>query len=150
MKNRMPLFGKLPSVIFVVGVSVFLSACGSTGKSVPNLHLPDVAGKKSDTSILDELGNGLLGRNALQLSADDRRKALEAEYRALEYSDAGKAVQWRAGSNSASGDVVAAQPYQVGSQNCRQYTHNFNINDTPQTVRGTACRNANGSWTPLT
>lgn len=150
MKITMPFSGKIFSVLCLFGASVILSACGTAGKTVPNLRLPTVISQKNDTGVLSELGNGLLGQNALQLAADDRRKALEAEYRALEYSAAGKAVQWKAASSSASGDVVAAQPYQVGSQNCRQYTHNFNMNGVPQTARGTACRNPNGSWTPLT
>ncbi len=104
---------------------------------------------RNTSDLLASLGNGLLGSSAGQLTAGDRKKALEAEYRALEYSPAGKAVSW-SGSGSTSGDVTAAQPYQVGSQNCRQYTHTFSIGDASQTSRGTACRNADGSWTPLT
>lgn len=133
-----------------IAVSAMLSACGTGGRTMPDLRLPNTGFNKNDTGVLSGLGNGLLGQNILQLSGEDRRKALEAEYRALEYSAAGKAVQWKASVGSASGEVVAAQPYQVGSQNCRQYTHNFDINGAPQTVRGTACRNPDGSWTPLT
>ncbi|GAA0591418.1 hypothetical protein GCM10008943_03050 [Paenochrobactrum glaciei] len=154
MKTAMSFFGpfsgKFFSVIMLVGASAVLSACGTAGKAVPDLRLPSTGFQKNDTGVLSELGNGLLGSNALQLAGEDRRKALEAEYRALEYSAAGKAVSWKAAGASASGEVVAAQPYQVGSQNCRQYTHSFNMNGVPQTVRGTACRNPNGSWTPLT
>ena len=46
--------------------------------------------------------------------------------------------------------VVAAQPYRVGSQDCRQYTHTVVQDGQTKTARGTACRNADGSWTPLT
>ena len=34
-----------------------------------------------------------------------------------------------------------AQPYRVGSQDCRQYTHTVTIDGARQTARGTACRN---------
>lgn len=134
----------------MLAVALALSACGTTGKGT---GLASLGGgsteQKPETSLLTSLGNGLLGSAANQLNAADRKKALEAEYRALEYSPAGKAVSW-SGSGSNSGDVTAAQPYQVGSQNCRQYSHSFNIGGSQQTSRGTACRNPDGSWTPLT
>lgn len=137
------------STMFAVALA--LSACGTTttGKSIGLGSLGGPAAQKPETSLLTPLGNGLLDGSANQLNAADRQKALEAEYRALEYSPAGKVVSW-SGSGSNSGDVTAAQPYQVGSQNCRQYSHSFTIGGTQQTSRGTACRNPDGSWTPLT
>jgi surface antigen len=101
------------------------------------------------TGVVAGLGNGLVGGNPA-LDPSDRKRALQAEYQALEYSPAGKTVEWKNASGSRSGEVVAAQPYQVGSQNCRQYTHTLRIDGTPQSARGTACRNDDGSWTPLT
>jgi surface antigen len=80
----------------------------------------------------------------------DRRSAIEAEYKALEYAPKGQSVSWKGRSGGVSGEVTAAQPYQVGSQNCRQYSHSFTVDGDPQTVRGTACRNEDGSWSPLT
>ncbi|MEP7456805.1 hypothetical protein [Phyllobacterium sp. SB3] len=103
--------------------------------------------KPAKTSVLAALGNGLVGNASLD--QDDRKRALQAEYQALEYSPAGKVVEWKNSGSSRSGEVVAAQPYQVGSQNCRQYTHTIRIDGTPQSSRGTACRNDDGSWTPL-
>ena len=78
------------------------------------------------------------------------RPALEAEYRALEYTPSGRPVTWKGSQGNLYGEVTAAQPYRVGSQDCRQYTHTFSLNGPRQTVRGTACRNPDGSWTPLT
>ena len=93
------------------------------------------------------MGRGLIGAAAPGLGQSDLRKALEAEYRALEYAPAGQPVPWE-GSSRLRGEVVAYQPYRVGSQDCRQYAHTLHV-ATPQTVRGTACRNADGSWSPL-
>lgn len=149
MKVNLPL-SVLFSRFIIIGVACILSGCGAGARVLPDLRLTETGFNKKDTGLLSELGNGLLGSHAVRLSGDDRRKALEAEYRALEYSAAGKVVSWTASEEGASGEVVAAQPYQVGSQNCRQYTHNFILNGVPQTERGTACRNPNGSWTPLT
>ncbi len=104
--------------------------------------------QQANNSIIAALGNGLVGNATLEPA--ERKRALQAEYQALEYSPAGKVVEWKNSASSRSGEVVAAQPYQVGSQNCRQYTHTIRIDGTPQSNRGTACRNEDGSWTPLT
>ncbi|MFC4626110.1 hypothetical protein ACFO1V_13000 [Daeguia caeni] len=133
--------------LLVATLPLVLAACGTSGHK--GLFATSPSSTTQDRLLL-QLGNGLLGNAANSLSAADRQKALEAEYRALEYSPAGRVVEWtgRGGSN---GDVTAAQPYQVGSQNCRQYTHSFSIaGGAVQTMRGTACRNPDGSWTPLT
>ena len=95
------------------------------------------------------MDGGLIGGSiGSNLSQGDRRTALQAEYRALEYTPGGKAVEWQG--SGASGSVTAAQPYRVGSQDCRQYTHAVSNGGRNQTARGTACRNPDGSWTPLT
>ena len=97
------------------------------------------------------MGGGLIGGTiGSQLDEADRRTALQAEYRALEYSQAGNTVDWRGASAGVSGAVTAAQPYRVGSQDCRQYSQTVSLNGQKQTARGTACRNPDGSWTPLT
>ena len=38
------------------------------------------------------------------------------------------------------GSVVAAAPYQVGSQNCRQYSHTVTVEGRDTATRGAACR----------
>ncbi|MBV2142658.1 hypothetical protein KUG47_03980 [Falsochrobactrum sp. TDYN1] len=147
----MTMVSRLSPSLLVVFMALALAGCGTvgSGKGTGLASLGKFSSSSStQPNLLEPLGSGLLGNAASQLSEDDRRKALEAEYRTLEYSPAGKAISWSSG--SASGDVMAAQPYQVGSQNCRQYTHTFSISGVPQTMRGTACRNPDGSWTPLT
>jgi surface antigen len=97
------------------------------------------------------MDGGLIGGAiGSRLKDSDRRTALQAEYRALEYTPAGAAVEWQGSAGSLSGAVTAAQPYRVGSQDCRQYTHTVSSGGQKQTARGTACRNPDGSWTPLT
>lgn len=141
---------KLLIAIPLVAVAV-LSGCSTMSGSKAGGPFGGLTGgsKPASTGVLSALGNGLIGNNA-SLDASDRKRALQAEYQALEYSPAGKTVEWKNSSGSRSGEVVAAQPYQVGSQNCRQYTHTVRIDGTPQSARGTACRNEDGSWTPLT
>jgi surface antigen len=102
-------------------------------------------------AIINAMAGGLIGGNVgAGLSGSERVQALEAEYRALEYAPVGEAVVWGKKSSGRYGEVVAATPYRVGSQDCRQYTHTVHVGSTPNVARGTACRNADGSWTPLT
>ncbi len=78
-----------------------------------------------------------------------RRKAAEAEFRALEHGLAGVPVTWRQ-SDAAYGTVVPQQPYSVGSANCRRFTRNMTINGEQRSRTATACRREDGIWRPLT
>lgn len=94
-------------------------------------------------------GGGMVGGAFGQgLTPDDRQAGLNAEYKALEYAGGGELVAWT-GKNGASGSVVAAQPYRVGSQDCRQYKHDLTSQGKTASARATACRNSDGSWTLL-
>lgn len=102
-------------------------------------------------AIIAEMNGGLVGGQiGAGMDERDRRIALEAEYRALEYTQSGQPVTWKSSRSSLYGTVVAAQPYRVGSQDCRQYSHTVFFGGQSRNARGTACRNADGSWTPLT
>lgn len=105
----------------------------------------------TSASIVAAMDGGLIKTSiGTGLTAEERTAALEAEYRALEYTPGGQKVNWQ-GASGHSGEVVAAQAYRVGSQDCRQYSHTvFQGGGPVGTARGTACRNPDGSWTPLT
>ena len=129
------------------GCSTFGPGSGRTGTSTPAAGGPTTpAAPETNISAMD---GGLIGGTiGSKFRESDRRTALQAEYRALEYTPGGKAVDWQG--SGVSGSVTAAQPYRVGSQDCRQYTHTVSRGGQNQTARGTACRNPDGSWTPLT
>ncbi len=93
--------------------------------------------------------NGLAARPSSGLQGKTLQDmALAAEYRALEYKNQGETVTWES-ANGISGRVVAFQPYRVGQQDCRQFTHTFTIDGEMTTLRGAACRTDNGSWTVI-
>jgi surface antigen len=101
-------------------------------------------------NALEALGGGIIATNiAPRLSNGERRRALEAEYKALENAPVGQSVAWSNERGTVSGQVSAAQAYQVGSQNCRQYTHTVLVDGQSLVARGTAFRNEQGNWTPL-
>ena len=81
-----------------------------------------------------------------ELSAADRRAAMDAEFRALEYGNVGAPVRWRGASGRTYGDVVASTRYQVNDFACRDYTHTVYLNGQPHVAQGTACRQPDGTW----
>jgi surface antigen len=133
-----------------------LAGCSTSGQSGGSggrfLPLPSAqAPATSPAGLIGKLNGGLIGQGIDRaLEPEERRLALEAEYHALEEAPGGEATTWQSPDRAVSGKVVAAPPYQVGSQNCRQYTHTVTINGTAREARGAACRNDDGSWTPLT
>lgn len=142
-------------MVLAVASSALLAACGATtsrtGGAGGLLGASQSASSgKVAATIIAAMNGGLVGGTVgTGLSEQEKRSALEAEYKALEYTASGQKVAWH-GESGHSGEVVAAQPYRVGSQDCRQYTQTVVIGGASSTARGTACRNADGSWTPLT
>ena len=102
------------------------------------------------TTTSKKMADGIVG-NQIGLGLDQRTRgaALAAEYKALETGKTGQPIAWQ-GSNGVYGQVIPQQSYQVGSQNCRRYAHTIHTNGQPEQATGTACRNSNGIWTPLT
>lgn len=142
--------------VALVSALLAVSGCTTLDKS-PGVTVapqpaatPPGSGKVAAT-IISAMAGGLVGGSiGTGLSNAEKRKALEAEYKALEYTASGQKVTWKSDGSAHYGEVVAAQPYRVGSQDCRQYTHTVFTGSAGATARGTACRNADGSWTPLT
>ncbi len=97
-------------------------------------------------ALIGGLVGGMIG-NALD--EDDRRRAYAAEMQALEYGGPGTPHSWR-GERGAYGTIVPGPQYaRSGYARCREYTHTIYINGRPETSRGVACRNPDGSWTPV-
>jgi surface antigen len=97
------------------------------------------------------LAGALIGnRIGASLDERDKRLAYEAEMSALERGPSGAPVAWRNPDSGRYGSVVPGPAYVDNGRNCRAYTETIYIDGRPQTARGTACRNPDGTWTPLT
>lgn len=107
------------------------------GKGRGNV-LATVAGAVVGGIVGSEIGKGLDQR--------DRELAQEAEFEALERGNSGVARQWRNPDNGRYGEFVPSKPYKRGGNDCRDYTHTIYIDGRPQQMRGTACRNPDGTW----
>lgn len=142
-----PTIFSAPPAACLIASSLLLSGCGTTSGN--GAKAGTLATTNTSASYIAALGGGVIGREeSLSISKADRQRALEAEYRALEAARGGQPVVWQG--SGVSGSVVAAAPYQVGSQNCRQYSHTVTVKGQDSVARGAACRNADGTWTPLT
>lgn len=141
-------------MVLVVGL-LALAGCSTTGLSGTSTGVAGTGSASGagpvGTTVISAMGGGLVnGSIGSGLSESEKRSGLQAEYKALEYTASGQPVTWKSNQSNHYGEVVAAQPYRVGSQDCRQYTHTVFTGGPGVKARGTACRNADGSWTPLT
>ncbi len=137
--------------LIAIALATTLSACASTPFASNRFTTEATSDTATKAGILEALDGGLFARlDNGEAKRSERMLALEAEYRALEHTPAGQSVPWRSDVSGLSGQVVAAQPYRVGSQDCRTYKHTVSRSGATATANGTACRNADGSWTPLT
>lgn len=144
----------------VAALAATVAGCGPEGpnKSDTGLVLGSVAGGIVGNQIGKGRGNVLatvagavvggvigseVGRN---LDQRDRELAQQAEFDALERGNSGVPRTWRNPDNGRYGEVVPSKPYKRGSEDCRDYTHTVYIDGRPQQMRGTACRNYDGSW----
>jgi surface antigen len=139
--------GSMKPVAVAIAALTMLSACSTT--SARNALPASLFGTAAPNSTLylSALEGGIVSRTGANLGRSDLNRALVAEYRALETSPAGQDVTW--GEGRLRGQVSANAPYQVGNQNCRQYTHVLNVDGRELRARGAACRNPEGAWSPL-
>jgi surface antigen len=109
------------------------------------------AGERVAAAVAGAAIGGLIGnRIGAALDDDDRQRAYEAQMQALETGQPGAAVGWRNPDSGRYGSVVPGPYYQANGLRCRQYTHTVYIDGKPQTARGTACRNPDGTWNAVT
>ena len=106
---------------------------------------------KGRGNVLATVGGAVVGgiigsQIGASLDERDRRLAQEAEYDALERGQSGVSRQWRDPDNGHYGEIVPSRPYKRGVADCRDYTHTVYIDGRPKQMRGTACRNPDGTW----
>lgn len=141
-------------------VALALAGCGPEGptKADTGVVVGAVAGGILGNQVGKGTGNalatmagalvgGIVGHEiGRSLDEQDRRLAREAEYYALEEGQSGVSRSWRNPDNGRYGEVVPSRPYKRGRQDCRDFSHTIYMNGRPEVMRGTACRNDDGTW----
>ena len=154
--------------VAVIGVAGFLAACAGnpeTGTG-PKENTGTLLGALGGAAIGSQFGGGtgghvagaligagvgaLIGnRIGNALDEEDKKRAYAAEMEALERGPSGAPVAWRNPDSGRYGSVVPGPAYVDRGRNCRAYTETIYIDGRPQTARGTACRNPDGTWAPI-
>lgn len=152
---------RLIAIVFM-GTAVAACSANSGPKEVGGTAVGALAGGLVGNAIGGSAGNRLAGtvigaavggflgnRIGAALDDEDKRRAYAAQMQALESGPSGAPVAWRNPDDGRYGNVVPGPAYQAHGATCRQYTHTIYIDSTPQTERGTACRNPDGTWTSV-
>jgi len=82
---------------------------------------------------------------AAKLSSKEQAEAASAQYYALQFGRPGAPRSWQ-GDTGASGSVSVGPYVRVNSLDCRDFSHVVTISGTEYTRKGTACREADGTW----
>jgi len=141
-------------ICFMLPLALSLTAC----EQVNNEAVGTVAGGVAGALVGSTVGGGagkvaatvggafigaiLGGRIGKYMDKQDR---LEMQH-ALETAPAGKVVAWRNPDNGNQYRVQPTRTYYDNNQPCREYTTRAVVAGKTQTVYGTACRQADGSW----
>ncbi len=115
------------------------------GSQIPGSPRGRVAATVAGAVIGGMIGN----RIGAAMDDADKQLAYAAQIEALEQGSAGAPVAWRNPDSGRYGSIVPGPAYDQQGLKCRQFTHTIYIDGQPQTARGAACRNPDGSWSPV-
>ncbi|MBB5754332.1 glycine zipper 2TM domain-containing protein [Prosthecomicrobium pneumaticum] len=140
--------------------AMLLAGCSETG---PRQNVGALSGAILGGVVGNQFGSGsgrvaatiagvaagawLGGAIGQRLDQQATERAQRAEYDALEYGRPGAPVEWQ--ESRYRGEIVPGQRYRVNDYDCRDYTHRIWIDGEPEVARGTACRQPDGTWRPV-
>jgi surface antigen len=85
---------------------------------------------------------GVIGR----LTSKDKSEAASAQYNALTFGRPGAPRAW-SGDKGVVGQVTVGPFVRVNNIDCRDFTHAVTLSGGTFTKKGTACKDASGTWT---
>jgi surface antigen len=94
-------------------------------------------------AILGGVVGASIGKN---LNCEDRSYAVDAEYRGFEGGRPHQRYDWRSPRGDSYGYVQVGDYYQDRGRRCTTYTQEIWVHGRPETARGRACRNPDGTW----
>ena len=117
---------------------------GAAGGALLGSQFGSGTGQIAATAI-GTLAGALAGRQiAKGMSDTDQRRASEAERTSVRNNEP---IVWNNPETGNGGEIRPVRTYRSDSgQTCREYTHTVHIDGNPETARGTACRQSDGTW----
>ena len=113
----------------VVGGVVGSTIGGGTGRTV--------------AIVVGTIGGAMLGSHiGKRMDEADRMKAAQA----LESTPTGQASSWKNPDNGSQYTITPTRTYEANAAPCRDFTVNAMVDGKPETVKGSACRQADGTW----
>ncbi len=153
---------KAPKLIMVLALAGMVSACVTDqnnqkqtigtllGAGLGALAGSQVGGGKGKlvAVAVGALGGAFLGSElGKSLDEVDRQKANQTQQTAMESNKDGVASAWSNPNTGHSGQVTPTRTYQEASgEYCREYEHEIDVDGKREVVKGTACRQSDGSW----
>ncbi|MBT3991403.1 MAG: glycine zipper 2TM domain-containing protein [Rhodospirillaceae bacterium] len=154
---------KASKIVVVLSMVAFLAACAENQNSqkqtlgtIIGAGLGALAGSQigSGKGKLAAVAIGALGGafagGQLGKSLDDvdRMKAGQTQQTTLENNKDGVSSTWNNPNTGHSGRVTPTNTERVASSGeyCREYEHEITVDGRKEIVKGTACRQPNGSW----
>jgi len=148
------------AIVLMFTISLTLTGCssGNPSKADTGLAIGAIAGGllgsavgkgngRIPAAIVGAAVGGIVGSEiGRTLDKVDKQYAQRAEFDALENGPSGRPVEWRNPDSGRYGQVVPSPPFRRGQLDCREYTHTIYIDGRSQALRGTACRNPDGTW----
>jgi surface antigen len=145
--------------VLLIPLTVGLGACetkqdsGTVVGAIAGGVIGNQFGKGAGKAVATVAGavvGGIVGNEiGRQLDVRDRQLAQQAEMDAWERGPPGRPVRWRNPDNGRYGEIIAEDYYDRGGVRCRDFIHRVWIDGRPQQMRGTACRNPDGTWTQV-
>jgi surface antigen len=97
-------------------------------------------------AILGGVVGASVGKN---LDCEDRSYAIDAQYRGFEAGRPHERYDWRSPRGDAYGYVQVGDYYQDRGRRCATYSQEIWVHGRPETARGRACRQPDGTWQML-
>lgn len=157
---------KLPGLVMIAVLSAWFAGCanmnpqeqpkqtagtvlGAIGGGLLGAQVGDGAGQLAATAAGTLAGAWLGGEVGASLDRADRAYAQNATYTALEHNPTGTASTWRNPDTGHYGAVTPTRTYKTAERDCRDYEQTVVVDGQEETIRGTACRESDGTWRAL-
>ena len=159
--------GKLAAVVIVAAVgATALAGCesveretgigkgaqtGALGGAAAGGVIAAIAGANpawiAGATILGAVTGGFLGD---YLSKKDKEQHAESSYQAFESEQAGGTTSWNNPESGNNGTTKIDSVYRTGEGKlCKDFTQTINAGGKAETMRGTTCQEADGTWKVL-